>query len=783
MSGLRARKVSSYYALDGLYKVMETIGSGGFSKVKLGVHVLTGEEVAIKVMDKNFLADDIPRVRLEIDAMKNLIHHNICQLYQVIETDDKFFMIMEYCTGGELFDYIVDNVRLIENEARRFFRQILSAVAYVHDQGFVHRDLKPENFLLDEKENLKLIDFGLCTQQKVESDEVDTCCGSPAYAAPELIEGKQGVGSEADVWSMGVLLYTLLCGCLPFEDDDTSFLYKKIQSGKYDVPDFLSEESASLIQKLLQLDTNHRATIEDLMEDAWVTGDSDEPVSYRSHWTRDFLDDDCVTLLSANHEKPKQEMQQLLLQWNYDYLTATYLILLSRKTKGKPLKLGNHTLESLKKSQLENLGVEVEQLDICCTKNRESLTNGCTELEAVLAVDGALPGRRPEENPRCVEVGGKSRQRTRHRSHGHFDSTRSPNVEFLGQLNGGYTKHIDSDGPTSHGLEDQFRLDLDDNGYLAAGTDAITRFQFSAGIKDSYNQDPDTSQRRNVAGRYCQKVDFNNFVENTGSPDQKGATKAQDECSWNFEGACKGARCWERKNGCTLLQSYTATGGGGGGGHHSKYFHQHLRGKARKKSVRGHHRNIRRTAPNRLASVWPLTKRNALPKHSCVKYARSLQLTARPSRVLSAAAAPATTLSKPSAPAVSAFLNSIRHSGSRNNASTKNHLTRPVSHSQSFDSQLNILSKGNPWRTPSHTDLVYRSVDAQLHRLHLNLETSHSKFQKRLDRNRLLRVLTPRQKSQQGIESQRVSDLHNTHNICVTSHVCSQTLLNHSRTA
>lgn len=301
-------------------------------------------------------------------------------------------------------------------------------------------------------------------------------------------------------------------------------------------------------------------------------------------------------------------------------------------------------------------------MDSCCSQNRESMTNGCAELEPVLVVDEVLPGR-PEGKPRCVEVDGKSCQRTRHRSHGHFGSTHSPNMESLDQLNGGYTRHIDSDGPTSHGVEDQFRLDLDVDGFLAAGTDAA-KFQFSAGVKDSYNQctgrqGPDTSERWNAAGRYCQKIDFNNFVEKTGSPDQKGATKAQDECSWNFEGACKGARCWERKNGCTLLQSYTATGGG----HHSKYFHQHLRGKARKKSVRGHHRNIRRATPAHLASVWPLTKHNALLKRSCMKYARGLQLTARPSRVLSAAAAPAMTLSKPSAPAVSAFLNSIRHSG------------------------------------------------------------------------------------------------------------------------
>lgn len=292
--------------------------------------------------------------------------------------------------------------------------------------------------------------------------------------------------------------------------------------------------------------------------------------------------------------------------------------------------------------------------------------NGCAELEPVLVVDG-VPPCRPEEKPQCVEVDGKScqrtrhssqvdgksRQRTRHSSHDYFDSTYSPNIESLNQLNG-YTEHIDDDGATSHRCEDQFKFDLDD--FLATGTDAI-KFQLPAGIKDSYNQDPGTSQRWNAAGRHCQNIDFNNLVDDTSSPGEKGTTKSQDECSWK-EGACKGVRCWERKNGCTLLQSYTTTGG-----RYSTYFHQHLRGKARRKSVRGHHRRIRRTTSDNLALVWPRTRHKALLKRSCMKYARSLELTARPSLVSSSGAAPGMTLSMPSAPVVSAFLNSIRHSG------------------------------------------------------------------------------------------------------------------------
>ncbi|NWR36968.1 MELK kinase, partial [Tachuris rubrigastra] len=207
MAGGDYAEVLKYYELHG------TVGTGGFAKVKLARHRLTGEKVAIKIMDKLALQDDLPRVKLEIDAMKDLSHQHICQLYHVIETPKKIFMVLEYCPGGELFDYIISKDRLSEEEARVFFRQIVSAIAYVHSRGYAHRDLKPENLLIDEEHNLKLIDFGLCAKPKGGLDyHLNTCCGSPAYAAPELIQGKAYIGSEADIWSMGVLLYALLCG-------------------------------------------------------------------------------------------------------------------------------------------------------------------------------------------------------------------------------------------------------------------------------------------------------------------------------------------------------------------------------------------------------------------------------------------------------------------------------------------------------------------------------------------------------------------------------------------
>ncbi|XP_059869372.1 maternal embryonic leucine zipper kinase isoform X5 [Delphinus delphis] len=254
---------------------------------------------------------DLPRVKTEIDALKNLRHQHICQLYHVIETANKIFMVLEYCPGGELFDYIISQDRLSEEETRVVFRQIVSAVAYVHSQGFAHRDLKPENLLFDEDHKLKLIDFGLCAKPKGNKDyHLQTCCGSLAYAAPELIQGKSYLGSEADVWSMGILLYVLMCGFLPFDDDNVMALYKKIMRGKYEVPKWLSPSSILLLQQMLQVDPKKRISVKNLLNHPWIMQDYNCPVEWQSK-----------------------------TPWQYDHLTATYLLLLAKKARGKPVRL------------------------------------------------------------------------------------------------------------------------------------------------------------------------------------------------------------------------------------------------------------------------------------------------------------------------------------------------------------------------------------------------------------------------------------------------------------
>lgn len=322
------------------YKVYETIGSGGFAKVKLGRHILTGEKVAIKIINKRELGDDLPRVKLEIEALKSLSHQHICRLYHVIETSTQIFMVLEYCIGGELFDYIIAKDRLSEEETRVFFRQIVSAMAYVHSQGYAHRDLKPENLLIDEDHNLKLIDFGLCAKPKGGlSYELMTCCGSPAYAAPELIQGKAYIGSEADVWSMGVLLFALLCGYLPFDDENCVVLYRKITRGHYDNPRWLSPGSVLLLNQMMQVDPKRRLTVRQLLNHPWVLKDYNSPVEWHSRQPLGHIDEDCVTEMAVSMKRSRQSTAALVKEWRYDQTTATYLLLLLKKQRGKPVRL------------------------------------------------------------------------------------------------------------------------------------------------------------------------------------------------------------------------------------------------------------------------------------------------------------------------------------------------------------------------------------------------------------------------------------------------------------
>lgn len=255
------------------YQIIKTLGEGSFGKVKLAIHKGTGQKVALKIISrKNLQTRDMKgRVEREIEYLQLLRHPHIIKLYTVIKTPAEIIMVLEFA-GGELFDYIVQHGRMHEDEARRFFQQMLCAVEYCHRHKIVHRDLKPENLLLDDNLNVKIADFGL-SNIMTDGNFLKTSCGSPNYAAPEVINGKLYAGPEVDVWSCGVILYVLLVGRLPFDHEHIPTLFAKIARGSYMVPTWMSPGAAGLIKKMLVVNPVQRATIDEIRQDPWFLKD------------------------------------------------------------------------------------------------------------------------------------------------------------------------------------------------------------------------------------------------------------------------------------------------------------------------------------------------------------------------------------------------------------------------------------------------------------------------------------------------------------------------------
>ncbi|RKP24836.1 kinase-like domain-containing protein [Syncephalis pseudoplumigaleata] len=270
----------------GQYEILHTLGTGSFGKVKLAVHSLTGHRVAIKLVSRRRVKDqDLgERVRREIRHLQRLQHPHIIKLYEVITTPTDIIMVMEYA-GGELFDYISSRSRLNEAEARRFFQQIISALGYCHKEKIVHRDLKPENLLLDDRDNIKIADFGL-SNMLTDGEFLKTSCGSPNYAAPEVITGKLYAGPEVDVWSCGVILYVMLCGRLPFDHDHIPTLFRKITEGRYSIPSFVSSSAQDLLKRMLVVDPLQRITIHEIWQHEWFARDLPDYLSLTEGLTR-----------------------------------------------------------------------------------------------------------------------------------------------------------------------------------------------------------------------------------------------------------------------------------------------------------------------------------------------------------------------------------------------------------------------------------------------------------------------------------------------------------------
>uniref|UniRef100_A0A3Q4M887 MAP/microtubule affinity-regulating kinase 3 n=1 Tax=Neolamprologus brichardi TaxID=32507 RepID=A0A3Q4M887_NEOBR len=319
----------------GNYRLLKTIGKGNFAKVKLARHIPTGWEVAIKIIDKTQLnPSSLQKLYREVRIMKILNHPNIVKLFEVIETEKTLYLVMEYASGGEVFDYLVAHGRMKEKEARAKFRQIVSAVQYCHQKHIVHRDLKAENLLLDADMNIKIADFGFSNEFTV-GGKLDTFCGSPPYAAPELFQGKKYDGPEVDVWSLGVILYTLVSGSLPFDGQNLKELRERVLRGKYRIPFYMSTDCENLLKRFLVLNPGKRGTLEQIMKDRWINSSSDEDemkpfieperthIDAHRHTLTVSID---LSDLMVGMGYSRDAITDSLSKMKYDDITATYLL-------------------------------------------------------------------------------------------------------------------------------------------------------------------------------------------------------------------------------------------------------------------------------------------------------------------------------------------------------------------------------------------------------------------------------------------------------------------------
>ncbi|XP_069594933.1 serine/threonine-protein kinase MARK2 isoform X7 [Ranitomeya imitator] len=311
----------------GNYRLLKTIGKGNFAKVKLARHVLTGKEVAVKIIDKTQLnSSSLQKLFREVRIMKVLNHPNIVKLFEVIETEKTLYLVMEYASGGEVFDYLVAHGRMKEKEARAKFRQIVSAVQYCHQKFIVHRDLKAENLLLDSDMNIKIADFGFSNEFTF-GNKLDTFCGSPPYAAPELFQGKKYDGPEVDVWSLGVILYTLVSGSLPFDGQNLKELRERVLRGKYRIPFYMSTDCENLLKKFLILNPSKRGTLEQIMRDRWMNvGHEDDELKPYIEPVPDYKDPKRTELM-VTMGYTREEIQDSLINQKYNEVMATYLLL------------------------------------------------------------------------------------------------------------------------------------------------------------------------------------------------------------------------------------------------------------------------------------------------------------------------------------------------------------------------------------------------------------------------------------------------------------------------
>ncbi|KAL3533093.1 hypothetical protein ACH5RR_006614 [Cinchona calisaya] len=305
--------------LHGKYELGRLLGHGTFAKVYMSRNLQTGKCVAMKVVGKEKVmrVGMMEQIKREISVMKMVKHPNIVDLHEVMASKTKIYFVMELIRGGELFTKIARG-RLREEVARNYFQQLMSAIDFCHSRGVFHRDLKPENLLLDEDGNLKVTDFGLSafTDHLRQDGLLHTTCGTPAYVAPEVI-GKKGYdGAKADIWSCGVVLFVLLAGYLPFQDDNLVSMYRKIYRGDFKCPPWLSSEARKLITKMLDPNPSTRITISKIMDSPWFK--KSLPKCLMTKEEQEFAMDDESVVAKGNEAKTLNAFHIISLSQGFD---------------------------------------------------------------------------------------------------------------------------------------------------------------------------------------------------------------------------------------------------------------------------------------------------------------------------------------------------------------------------------------------------------------------------------------------------------------------------------
>ncbi|XP_076832059.1 LOW QUALITY PROTEIN: serine/threonine-protein kinase SIK3 homolog [Brachyhypopomus gauderio] len=331
----------------GYYEIERTIGKGNFAVVKLATHLVTKAKVAIKIVDKTQLDDEnLKKIFREVQIMKMLRHPHIIRLYQVMETERMIYLVTEYASGGEIFDHLVAHGRMAEKDARRKFKQIVAAVHFCHCRNIVHRDLKAENLLLDHNLNIKIADFGFSNIFS-RGQLLKTWCGSPPYAAPELFEGKEYDGPKVDIWSLGVVLYVLVCGALPFDGSTLQNLRARVLSGKFRIPFFMSTDCEYLIRHMLVLEPSRRLTMEQICKNKWMRqGDPDpeferliaECEQVKTERETETINEQ-VLMVMVDMGLDRERTLQSLHTDAYDHYNAIYCLLLDRLKRHKTLRV------------------------------------------------------------------------------------------------------------------------------------------------------------------------------------------------------------------------------------------------------------------------------------------------------------------------------------------------------------------------------------------------------------------------------------------------------------